>query len=93
MALLKFADIPWPVFDSQPQQLSDLTPLRFTRFFRHPRSTIGLGKVLRVELLRWHPDKFLTLIQPQVVAEEWENVDKGMQMVSRELTNLMGEVY
>jgi hypothetical protein len=89
MDWMKFTDIPWPVFDPQPQQPSDLTPMRIKRFFLHPeRSAIGFDKTFRLELLHWHPDKFLTLIHPQVVAMEQDNVEEGMQMVSRVLTDL-----
>jgi hypothetical protein len=87
--VLKFADIPWPVFDPQPEKASDMNSARIAQFLLHQeRATIGFSKILRDELLHWHPDKFMTLTYPQVAAEERKSVEEGMQMVSRVLTEL-----
>jgi hypothetical protein len=86
---LKFTDIPWPVFDPQPEKPSDMNSEGIAQFLMHQeRATIGFNRLLRDELLHWHPDKFMTLVYPQVVAEEQKSVEEGMQMVSRVLTEL-----
>jgi hypothetical protein len=91
--LLTFNDIPWPVFDPQPKQPSDITPERIQRFISHYQSEIvRIDRALRDELLRWHPDKFDVKILAQVDAQYYANVQDARQIVSAALTEMNSQV-
>jgi hypothetical protein len=78
------------MFDPQPKQPCDVKADRITRFMCHPeRCPVGgLDKVLRDELLRWHPDKFNASILTRVVAEEILSVKEAVNVVTCTLTEM-----
>ena len=86
-----FQSILWPVFDPVPKKPSDVSPRRIGRFLSHPdRPSIEVGGVtdiLKVELLRWHLDKF-QLILACVQEGDREAVKEALEMVIRTLTQL-----
>ena len=88
---MTFQQIPWPVFDPAPKRPADLSIRRIKRFVSYPdRPPIELGGVtdiFKVELLRWHPDKF-NLILACVQEEDRDAVKEGLDIVTRTLTHM-----
>ncbi|KAI0354439.1 hypothetical protein OH77DRAFT_1360973, partial [Trametes cingulata] len=71
----------------------DITYERVREFLFHPfRNTIE-GKspkdVLKVEVMRWHPDKFDVQIRPKVREEHWEKTREAAGLVARWVTRLL----
>jgi hypothetical protein len=78
------------VLDPPPKRSSDITTNRVQRFILHPDRP-GLGdarNILRLELLRWHPDKFTTWVLSQVAPEHVSEVEDGLHSVSSIIAEL-----
>jgi len=88
---LVFQQIPWPVFDPAPKKPADISTRRIKRFISYPdRPRIELGGVtdiFKVELLRWHPDKFESILAC-VWEEDRDIVKEGLGIVTRTLTQM-----
>lgn len=94
---ITFCDIPWPVFGTV-QVIEDITEEGVLQFVCHPLrdyiqgSSGGQGRSLRLEMLRWHPDKFEGKMLDKVVAGHREAVKKAAGNVARILTQLSAEM-
>ena len=55
----------------------------------HPSRSGERIKIVRDELLRWHPDKFNSLILVLVVAEERSEVKDAVEIIIVALTNML----
>ena len=93
---LSFCDIPWPSFEDV-RDAGDVTEERVLAFVRHPRPQAseqiqpespggGLVKSLRLEMLRWHPDKFEGKVLGKVLEGDREAVREVAGNVARILT-------
>ncbi|KAI8977797.1 hypothetical protein BD414DRAFT_495655 [Trametes punicea] len=94
--IVGFHEFPFPVFAYQHADPAEITYERVREFLFHPfRSSIE-GKtykeILKIEVLRWHPDKFDALICPKMKEGEWERTKEAAGMVARWVTRLMAEV-
>ncbi|KAI9068920.1 hypothetical protein FKP32DRAFT_1534881, partial [Trametes sanguinea] len=71
----------------------DITYERVREFLFHPFRTTIEGKtrkeILKVEVLRWHPDKFDTFISPKIREGQWEATKEAAGLVARWVTRLM----
>ncbi|KAI0824443.1 hypothetical protein BC628DRAFT_1296452, partial [Trametes gibbosa] len=71
----------------------EITYARVREFFFHPCRGNIEGKtpkeILKIEVLRWHPDKFDHLIAPKVTAADWERTKEAAGLVARWVTQLM----
>ena len=77
---LCFSDIPWP-FKNNVSEMED--------FLFHDITSIDTRKkLLRDQIKRWHPDKFVQKFGNHVVPEEKEHVFLIVKQVSQELNNL-----
>ena len=99
---LSFCDIPWPSFEDV-RDVGDITEERVSRFVRHPRPQGseqiqpegpggGLIKSLRLEMLRWHPDKFEGKVLEKVFEGDREAVREAAGCVARILTTLSAKM-
>jgi hypothetical protein len=88
---LTFGQIPWPVFDPPPKQPSDLTDERIRRFLSHPDRSQSVVKVVRDEMLRWHPDKFQACVLVRVDTSHTSEVTAAMHAVITTLTAMNSE--
>ena len=91
---LVFHDIPWPSFEDV-RSASEITEERVLAFMHHLHEhTIrhggGLAKALRLEKLRWHPDKFEAMILSMVTGCDREAVREAAGHVAR-ILNILGE--
>jgi hypothetical protein len=77
---LSFYDIPWPSFEDV-LSVGDITQERVLAFVCHEREDI-LAKSLRLEILRWHPDKFDTKVLGMVVKCHREAVREAARQVA-----------
>ncbi|KAI0668219.1 hypothetical protein C8Q78DRAFT_939974, partial [Trametes maxima] len=70
-----------------------ITLERVREFFFHPFRGSNEGKerkdILKIEVLRWHPDKFDNFIRPKVAQADWEKVKEAAGLVARCVTTLM----
>ena len=94
-SLLKFRDIPWPVFDI-PTVTEHLTTGNISVFLLygiHGDDGITESKLrkerIREALLRWHPDKFEGKMGSRLDPREREMVAEGVGIVVRCLNQLM----
>jgi hypothetical protein len=84
--VLFFDLLPWPTLHdvSTPE---DITEERMVEFFYHPERAGYENKILkersRIELLRWHPDKFLGKILSKVNEEHRAMVEETIGQVTR----------
>ncbi|KAI0652983.1 hypothetical protein C8Q70DRAFT_928804, partial [Cubamyces menziesii] len=64
-------------------------------FIFHPLRCSTAGKtrkeILKAELLRWHPDKFDTLMHPKIREVDWSRTKEAAGLVARWITHLMTE--
>ncbi|OSC97174.1 hypothetical protein PYCCODRAFT_1346189, partial [Trametes coccinea BRFM310] len=71
----------------------DITYERVREFLFHPFRTTIEGKtrkeILKIEVLRWHPDKFDTFIHPKIRDGQWETTKEAAGLVARWVTRLM----
>lgn len=91
---LGFANLPWPVF-GPVERPSDITYARLREFVSHPRRKGMDGKSwkdrVRMDVLKWHPDKFDAKVLGRVVEWEREAVAETAGVVARLLMQMMGE--
>lgn len=84
--VLSFDLLPWPILHdvSAPE---DITEERMVEFFYHPERSGYENKTVkersRIELLRWHPDKFLGKVLGKVDEEHRAMVEETMGLVTR----------
>ncbi|KAI0646437.1 hypothetical protein C8Q79DRAFT_1010066 [Trametes meyenii] len=93
---IHFEEFPFPVLAILHADPTDITYERVRDFIFCPlRDTIE-GKtpkeIIRTELLRWHPDKFDTLIRHKMAKADWERTKDAAGLVTRYVTKLMSEV-
>jgi hypothetical protein len=90
---LSFDILPWPVLGSNATQPSDITLQRVQEFVYHPlRRGVELKSRrdrVRMEMLKWHPDKFNIKILGKVI--DATQVAEGAGRVARFLTQIMEE--
>ncbi|THH04110.1 hypothetical protein EW145_g5760 [Phellinidium pouzarii] len=87
---LKFSDIPWPLLET-PSSSADFTVEKISAFLFHEcRTTTTKKRIIRDELLRWHPDKFAVRVLGRISdTSERQRVHEAADVVSRILTSLM----
>ena len=91
-----FRDIPWPIHPTPASPLN-ITKERIKTFFFNSATCNGYNcsetrtKIIKQELLRWHPDKFEVSVLPLVYEGEWQSVKDGLHIVSIALTTLLNE--
>jgi hypothetical protein len=87
--LINFVQIPWPVLAhiTRPDQI---TYAAVEKFVFHPlRDPKSPKDRLRVEMLRWHPDKFNGKVLSHVMADQIDVVREASGHVARILTQMM----
>jgi hypothetical protein len=89
---LRFCDIPWPMFGTV-WSVDDITLQSVGEFLFHAQRECGQGasqqrKSIRLELLRWHPDKFHWQVLDKVIEGHREAVKEAAGHVARILTQL-----
>jgi hypothetical protein len=91
---LGFGDVPWPLFGAVGS-VEDVTWQRVREFVFHPQRSSVQGtykaKSIRLELLRWHPDKFERNVLDKIVQGDREAVKEAAGNVARFLTELTME--
>jgi hypothetical protein len=91
---LGFGDVPWPLFGAVGS-VEDVTWPRVREFVFHPQRSSVQGtykaKSIRLELLRWHPDKFERNVLDKIVEGDREAVKEAAGNVARFLTELTME--
>lgn len=92
---LGFSDVPWPLFGTATSA-ADITPVQVLEFLCHPQresvQSAGLAKVIRSEMLRWHPDKFNGKVLNLVMESDREAVKEAAGEVARILVQLTAEM-
>ncbi|GJF00108.1 hypothetical protein PsYK624_163870 [Phanerochaete sordida] len=88
---LSFGCIPWPVFDA-PNNAQEITLAAVRRFLFTDSTTTGGAKrsILKKALLRWHPDKFASVLV-RVQESERANVKCAVDLVAGFLNDLNQE--
>jgi hypothetical protein len=93
MEPLRFCDIPWPVF-GEVRSGNDVTEERVRAFVCHPLHEYmrtpggGQAKATRLELLRWHPDKFNGKVLNRVVEAD----RKAVQDAAAHIVHILNEI-
>ncbi|KAH9895707.1 hypothetical protein C8Q73DRAFT_689061 [Cubamyces lactineus] len=94
--VVTFSEFPFPVFTYSLPDPADITLERVRAFIFHPFRESIAGKtpkeILKMEVLRWHPDKFDSFISPKVCEGDWEKTKEAAGLVARWLTTLMAEI-
>lgn len=89
---LSATELPWPVFFNVAEP-ADITEARVAEFLLHPARPEAQGKarrlVLKMEVVRWHPDRFDTKVLPAMAEDEKEKTSEIAGHVTRILTKLM----
>ena len=91
---LTLNDIPWPWFGFVPS-LEEITDKRVLEFVGHPlRRHLqspdgGKARTLRLELLRWHSDRFDGKVLARVVDDDRETVKDIAGRITRILTDAL----
>jgi len=96
--LISFSQIPWPVINVTPTDLSQIQPEHIQEFVMHPlrenRDTSGKRKNGRLkardELLKWHSDKFDQVVLSKVREEDKPAASEAAGMIARVLTDMLG---
>ena len=96
--LISFSQIPWPVINRTPTDPSQILPEHVQEFLMHPLRNHpdkkGKRKTKRMmaggELLKWHPDKFQSIVLSKVREEDKEAASEAAGMIARVLTNALG---
>jgi hypothetical protein len=93
---LSFYDIPWPSFENTRGSV-DIIEERVLAFVCHPlhehiQGGGGQAKSLRLEMLRWHPDKFEGKVLGKVVEGDREAVREAAGRVARILTTFSAKM-
>ena|SRR5882762_11112269 len=90
---LCFAILPWPMLGAFAAEPSDITRQRVEEFVYHPlRRGMELKnrrERVRMEILKWHPDKFNAKVLGKVI--DAAQVAEGAGLVARFLTQIMEE--
>ncbi|KIM76241.1 hypothetical protein PILCRDRAFT_824475 [Piloderma croceum F 1598] len=90
---LCFNILPWPILGCIATQPSDITRQRVEEFVYHPLRSGMESKSrrdrVRMEMLKWHPDKFDAKVLGKVI--DADQVAEGAGFVARYLTQLMEE--
>ncbi|KAF4579606.1 hypothetical protein EYR36_001424 [Pleurotus pulmonarius] len=89
---LSATELPWPVFVNVAEP-ADITETRVAEFLLHPARPEAQGKarrlVLKMEVVRWHADRFDTTVLPAMAEDEREKTSDIACHVTRILTKLM----
>ncbi|KAH8115856.1 hypothetical protein DFH11DRAFT_1506926 [Phellopilus nigrolimitatus] len=90
---LGFSSVPWPLLNL-PDSPEAITPELIAEFLFHAKrpgyDPTAKKRVVRDELLRWHPDKFSPRVLAQVAnSAEQIRVSMGGDIVARALTELL----
>ncbi|KAF7439893.1 hypothetical protein PC9H_000230 [Pleurotus ostreatus] len=89
---LRATELPWPVFFNVAEP-ADITEARVAEFLLHSARPEAQGKarrlVLKMEVVRWHPDRFDTKVLPVMAKDEKEKTAEIAGHVTRILTKLM----
>ncbi|KAA1473611.1 hypothetical protein DENSPDRAFT_282897 [Dentipellis sp. KUC8613] len=84
---IPLGEIPWPVFPRE--NLSAVTAELVEEFVFHPLRLQLMGKTrkecIRMEMLRWHPDKFNARVLGRVAEHDRE----GVRFVATEITKIL----
>jgi hypothetical protein len=90
---LRFDILPWPILGCAATQPSDITRQRVEEFVCHPLRRGAESKSrrdrVRMEILKWHPDKFDAKVLGKVINPA--QVAEGAGLVARFLTQIMEE--
>ncbi|GJF00109.1 hypothetical protein PsYK624_163880 [Phanerochaete sordida] len=86
--ILSFDDIPWPMLDA-PKSPEDISLVAVRRFLLPDSSTAFETKraILKRALLRWHPDKFGSVLEC-VRESERDSVKRAVNLVAGYLNDL-----
>ncbi|KAI0263113.1 hypothetical protein BC834DRAFT_827973, partial [Gloeopeniophorella convolvens] len=88
---LRFVEFPWPVFKGAAR-LEDITHARVQEFvcssLREAAQGASQAKVIRSEMLRWHPDKFNARVLKLVAEVDRAAVAEAAGHVARILNEL-----
>lgn len=88
---VSFKDIPWPILTC-PSSVGELTITAISDFLLEPLKVRVPKETererIRNSLLRWHPDKLLSVLS-RVVASDTEMVRDGVNVVSMVLKDMM----
>ena len=90
---LGFSNVPWSVFEDV-RRVDDITRERVLAFVYHPlHEGGGQAKVIRSEILRWHPNKFNGKVLPNIIEgdRDGEAVRETAGHVARILTTFSAE--
>lgn len=90
---LTFSEIPWPIMILDPTGLDALTVEAVKEFMFHPMRPGSEGKtergIIRSEMMKWHPDKFNSMVLAKVREEEKELVTAAGGEVARHFTAIL----
>ncbi|KAK0195333.1 hypothetical protein F5146DRAFT_1025074 [Armillaria mellea] len=90
---LTFSNFPWPCFEIISTEV-DFTTENVRRFLLDPARPNAKDKskkeIIKEELLRWHPDKFVKIL-PLVHENETDKVSAAAKTVGRMITDLLPE--
>jgi len=96
--LISFSQIPWPVININPTDLSQIRPEHIQEFLIHPlrenSDASGRGKNGRLkardELLKWHSDRFDQIVLSKVREEDKLAASEAAGIIARVLTDMLG---
>lgn len=92
---LAFYQLPWPILSSIAISADAITEEGVRRFYCPP-GEVGIARdrtKLRLELRRWHPDKFNGLVLPKVSEAEKKTVSAAATCVFRSINSILKELY
>ncbi|KAK0461342.1 uncharacterized protein EV420DRAFT_1531672, partial [Desarmillaria tabescens] len=88
-----FETFPWPCFETISRE-EDLTSEKIRTFLLDPARPNAKDKtkkdIIKEELLRWHPDKFVKVL-PLMKEDDREKVGAAAKIVGRLITDLLPE--
>ncbi|KAF8872733.1 hypothetical protein BD779DRAFT_1452527 [Infundibulicybe gibba] len=92
---LYFKQLPWPIL-ADINTADEITLQAMKTFIFHPERLSPIGKSpkerLRLELLKWHPDKFNAKILGRIAQEQQAHVQEAAGRVARFLNEMLAEV-
>ncbi|OCH85061.1 hypothetical protein OBBRIDRAFT_342603 [Obba rivulosa] len=92
---IPFHTVPWPTFHTVTGP-DDITHDRVSEFIFHPLRRSMQHKTrrdrLKIELVRWHPDKFNGRTLPRIFVPDQARVGEVAQAVAKCLTHIKSEV-
>ncbi|OJT10615.1 Reticulocyte-binding protein 2 -like protein [Trametes pubescens] len=92
---VRFFEFPFPIAAETCDDPSDITLERVREFLFWPQRPDCEGKtkreILKIEVLRWHPDKFESRVGPKVLPADWKRTKEAAELVARWVTTLMAE--